>query len=281
MDSNFLFGISLTASFLAGVLALFAPCCITFLFPSYLGTIFKSSSAKTSESQGKIMYYTLVFAIGLAFVLVPIALGIRSAIFFLDAYHVQVYYFGAFIMILMGVMTIKPIFHLPQVFHVSGFQGKKVNTASVFGLGLMSGLTSACCAPVLFAAVTLTSLSPSLFQALIVSLAYVVGIVMPLFILSMFYEKATAKIAGPNRHKIYNILKYSGAGIFFVAGILIAVFNFQGKIQMNQMEPYSQKIRIIVFEIAKYFQNPIVDLLIFGIILFIFFKLLRYKGHEQ
>ena len=38
MDSNFLFGISLTASFLAGVLALFAPCCITFLFPSYLAS---------------------------------------------------------------------------------------------------------------------------------------------------------------------------------------------------------------------------------------------------
>src|SRR3989344_1555703 len=107
MDSNFLFGISLTASFLAGVLALFAPCCITFLFPSYLSTI------------------------------------------------------------LMGVMTLKPIFHLPQIFHVSGLQNKQVNTMSVFGLGLMSGLTSACCAPVLFAAITLTSLSPSLFQALI------------------------------------------------------------------------------------------------------------------
>src|SRR3989344_1184580 len=273
MDSNFLFGISLTASFLAGVLALFAPCCITFLFPSYLGTIFKE--------QKRVMYYTLVFALGLAFVLVPIALGIRFAIFFLDAYHTLIYYLGALIMILMGVMTLKPVFHLPQIFHVSGLQEKKVNTASVFGLGLMSGLTSACCAPVLFAAVTLTSLSPSLFQALIVSLAYIVGIVMPLFVMSMFYEKATGKIAGPNRHKIYTILKYLGAGIFFLTGILIAVFNFQGKIQMNQMEPYNQKIRLIVFDIAKYFQNPIVDLLVFGLVLFIFYKLLRHTGHAK
>ena len=273
MDSNFLFGISLTASFLAGVLALFAPCCITFLFPSYLGTIFKE--------QKRVMYYTLIFALGLAFVLVPIALGVRFAIFFLDAYHAPIYYLGAFIMILMGVMTLKPIFHLPQFFHVSGPQNKKLSTASVFGLGLMSGLTSACCAPVLFAAVTLTSLSPSLFQALIVSLAYVTGIVMPLFVMSMFYEKASSKLAGPNRHKIYNVLKYLGAGIFFITGILIAIFNYQGKIQMNQMEPYSQKIRMIVFEIAKYFQNPIVDLLVFGIVIFIFYKLLRYKGHEE
>lgn len=273
MDSNFLFGVSLTASFLAGVLALFAPCCITFLFPSYLGTIFKE--------QKRVMYYTLIFALGLAFVLVPIALGVRFAIFFLDAYHAPIYYLGAFIMILMGIMTLKPIFHLPQFFHVSGPQNKKLSTVSVFGLGLMSGLTSACCAPVLFAAVTLTSLSPSLFQALIVSLAYVAGIVMPLFVMSMFYEKASSKLAGPNRHKIYNVLKYLGAGIFFITGILIAIFNYQGKIQMNQMEPYSQKIRLIVFEVAKYFQNPIVDLLVFGIVIFIFYKLLKHKGHEE
>ncbi len=270
MDTNFLFGISLTASFLAGVLALFAPCCITFLLPSYLGTIFKERK--------RVMYYTLIFALGLAFVLVPIALGIRSAIFFLDAYHTPIYYLGALVMILMGVMTLKPIFHLPQFFHVSGLQGKKVNTASVFGLGLMSGLTSACCAPVLFAAVTLTSLSPSLFQALIVSIAYVVGIVMPLFIMSMFYEKATSKVTGANRQKIYTILTRLGAGIFFLTGILIAIFNYLGKIQMNKMEPYSIKIRMIVFEIAKYFQNPIVDLAVFGIVLYAFYKLLRYKG---
>ena len=99
--------------------------------------------------------------------------------------------------------------------------------------------------------------------------------------MSMFYEKAASKMGGSNRHKIYNILKYVGAGIFFLTGILIAVFNFQGKIQMNQMEPYSIKIRMIVFEIAKYFQNPLVDLLVFGIVLFIFYKLIRYKGHEE
>ncbi len=273
MDTSFLFGISLTASFLAGVLALFAPCCITFLFPSYLGTIFKE--------QKRVMYYTLIFALGLAFVLVPIALGIRSAIFFLDAYHTPIYYLGALIMILMGVMTLKPMFHLPQVFHVSGLQDRKVNTASVFGLGLMSGLTSACCAPVLFAAVTLTSLSPSLFQAVIVSLAYVIGIVMPLFIMSIFYDKAIVRVTGKSRHKIYTVLKYAGATIFVLTGILIAIANFMGKIQMNQMEPYSQRIRMVVFEVAKYFKNPIVDVVVFGAIIYIFYRLLKYKGYEK
>src|SRR3989344_1223716 len=158
MDTNFLFGISLTASFLAGVLALFAPCCITFLFPTYLGTIFKSSSAKASDGQGKLMFYTLIFA-----------LGFRFLIYFLDAYHTEVYYLGAIVLIVMGVSTIKPLFHIPQYFNVNSKVDKKVTAGSVFGLGIMSGLTSSCCAPVLFAAITLTSLSPSLFQAVVVS----------------------------------------------------------------------------------------------------------------
>ena len=175
-----LFGVSLVASFLAGSLALFAPCCITFLFPSYLGTIFKDRT--------KIIYYTLVFAAGLAMVLAPVALGFRFFILFLDTYHKGIYYVGAIVMILMGIMTVKPMFHLPRFFNMPKFN-PEINTSSVFGLGVMSGLTSSCCAPVLLAAVTLISLSPSTFQALVVAMAYVSGIVAPLFLMSVLYQK--------------------------------------------------------------------------------------------
>ncbi|QQG43993.1 MAG: sulfite exporter TauE/SafE family protein [Candidatus Roizmanbacteria bacterium] len=268
MDTNFLFGISLTASFLAGVLALFAPCCITFLFPSYLGTIFKNG-------QVKVMFYTLIFALGLSSILIPIALGFRFFVFFLDDYHKQIYYLGAMILILMGVATLKPFFHLPQFFHVQPKLNKNINAASVFGLGLMSGLTSSCCAPVLFAAVTLTTLSPSILQAIIVALAYVLGIVFPLFILSTVYKKTSSKISGPNRQKVYNIFKILGAAIFISTGLLIGIFNYFDKIQPDQMEGYSVTIRLFIFEVAKRFQNPFFDLAVFLFIVFIFYKLIK------
>lgn len=269
---NYLFGISLTASFLGGMLALFAPCCITFLFPSYLGTIFKSSSAK-----GKIIYYTLVFALGLSFILIPIAFGFRFFVFLLNDYHKQIYYLGGFILIIMGLETLKPFFKIPQFFHVKPDLNRTINTGSVFGLGVMSGLTSACCAPVLFAAITLTTLAPSLLQALVVSFSYILGIVFPLFILSVFYEKSTSMISGSNREKIYNIFKVLGGGIFLISGILVTIFNYQNKIVMNQMEGYSRAIRLIVFNLSKNFQNPVIDVGTFVIIVFIFYKLLREK----
>ncbi len=267
MASNFIFGVSLTASFLAGVLALFAPCCITFLFPSYLGTIFKESK--------KVMIYTIIFALGLSFILIPVALGFRTIIYFLDSYHRNIYYLGAFILVFMGATTLKPLFNFPQIFHFSQRLDKKVNASSVFGLGLMSGLTSSCCAPVLFAAITLTSLSPTLLQASIVSFAYVLGIVFPLFLLSLFYKKGIAKIAGSTRKKLYDVFKILGGAIFIISGILIAIFNYLGKIQMNQMEGYGRSLRLLVFEIAKNFQNPILDVGVFLIIILIFYKLLR------
>lgn len=273
MDTNILFGVSLTASFLAGVLALFAPCCITFLFPSYLGTIFKDNK--------KVMFYTLIFALGLSMILVPVALGFRLFVYFLDDYHKIVYYIGALILLLMGIMTIKPIFHIPQFFHTKQNLNKNINAGSVFGLGLMSGLTSACCAPVLLAAVTLTTLSPSLFQALIVSLAYVLGIVFPLFLISLFYKGATAKLSGEVRHKVYSVFQYIGAAIFIISGILVAIFNYFDKIQMNQMEGYSNSLRMVIFQIAKYFQNPVVDVVIFTSVLVIFVLLLRKTSQKE
>ena len=275
MDTNFLFGISLTASFLAGVLALFAPCCITFLFPTYLGTIFKSSSAKASDGQGKVMFYTLIFALGLSFILIPVALGFRFLIYFLDSYHTQVYYLGALVLIVMGISTIQPLFHIPQFFNVNSKVDKKVTAGSVFGLGVMSGLTSSCCAPVLFAAITLTSLSPSLFQAIVVSAAYVLGIVFPLFLLSLGYKKSTSLLPAEKRKKFYTVFQYLGAAIFIISGITIAVMNYLGKIQMESMEGYGKELRIVVFNIAKNFQNPFLDITFFLIIVFIFYKLLK------
>lgn len=281
MTNSFIFGISLTASFLAGVLALFAPCCITFLFPSYLGTVFKSEK--------KVMFYTLIFALGLSFILIPVALGFRIFVFFFDQFHREIYYLGGLFLILMGITTIKPIFDfsflsrlMPQAVQQPGrlFGGLWQGSVSVFSLGLISGLSSSCCAPVLFAAVTLTTLSPTIIQALFVSFAYVMGIVFPLFIMSVFYERLTDKISGKNRQKIYHIFKSLGAGIFILSGGLIIIFNFLGKIQMSQMAGYSRSLRLFVFEMAKYFQNPIVDILSFILILIISYWLLVKKNKK-
>src|SRR3989339_1688242 len=181
MNPNLIFGVSLTASFLGGMVALFAPCCITFLFPSYLGTIFKDRK--------RVVFLTMIFAAGLGSILVPVALGASIIVSFFDKFHTTTYLLGALIMFLVGLMTLfevklmLPLPHYPMP--------RKTTVLSTYLLGIFSGITSSCCAPVLFAAITLSTLSPTLLTSLIVSFVYVLGIVFPLFLLSLFYEKIT------------------------------------------------------------------------------------------
>src|SRR5450756_2653188 len=56
---------SILAAFFAGGVALFAPCCIVFLAPSYLAGAVKNS-------RWRLLPLTFVFAAGLGLVLVPI-----------------------------------------------------------------------------------------------------------------------------------------------------------------------------------------------------------------
>ena len=97
---------------------------------------------------------------------------------------------------------------------------KKHDVFSVFGLGLFSGLASSCCAPVLAGVLTLTALSSGLFQALILSLVYVFGMVFPLFILAYFWDSfnfAESKL-------VKGLGRYTNVTtgiVFFIIGIYI------------------------------------------------------------
>lgn len=172
-------GASLVASFLGGALALFAPCCISFLFPSYFATAFKTKS--------KIFFMTFVYFLGLAIILVPIGLGVNALSQLFSNYHKEVFLFGGIFLIFLSILTLfgKTI---PLPFKVrADFKNKDIS--SIFILGLISGAASSCCTPVLIGVLTITALSASFWYALLLSLTYVLGMVFPLLILSYFWDK--------------------------------------------------------------------------------------------
>src|SRR3990167_10249495 len=95
---NFITSISLITAFFGGMVALFAPCCITFLLPSYLANIFREKS--------RVVWMTLIFGLGIATVLVPVALGIRAVGLLFQNYHTQTYVIGGLFMIALGTMEL-------------------------------------------------------------------------------------------------------------------------------------------------------------------------------
>ncbi len=89
---------SVLAAFFAGAVALFAPCCIVFLAPSYL-------AAAVKNNRWRLLPLTFVFAAGLALVLVPITLGVSLIAGAIAMYHTPLYWAGGLLMIGLGILA--------------------------------------------------------------------------------------------------------------------------------------------------------------------------------
>lgn len=178
---DIIFSASIIASFLAGMVALFAPCCITVLLPAYLSSAFREKK--------NILKMTFIFFLGISSIIVPIGLGAASLAQFFRDFHSELYIFGGSFMLLLAVMAVlgKGI-SLPLPKKIKA-KIDPSNTKSVYVLGLLSGAATSCCAPVLAGAMTLAVISGAFWKAIIVVFAYVFGMTFPLFITAYFYDK--------------------------------------------------------------------------------------------
>ncbi len=162
--------LSLLASFIAGMIALFAPCCVTFLLPAYFANIFKEKK--------QVLLMTFIYSLGIFTVMLPVVLGARVLTqLFLDL-HDQTYIIGGLFLILVGFLGLVG-FKLPMPHIDTNRQAG--DPVSTYILGVIGGITSACCAPVLIGVLALTTLSPTIPLALLTGFFYVLGMVTPLY----------------------------------------------------------------------------------------------------
>lgn len=241
---NIFFQTSLIAAFIAGMVALFAPCCITFLLPAYLGSVFKEKE--------KVLLMTVVFGLGIFVVLLPAVLGVALISKLLFRYHETVYIAGGVVMLLVSVISFLGIkLPMPQI--PGRNPGDKVDALSIFILGIFSGLASACCAPVLIGILALAFLSPSFAGALLVGAMYVLGMVVPLLIISMFLSGKLPKIEALRRPvsslkllgKTYliTVSNLIASIVFLATGILTLFLTMTGRLSMERMEGFTKMIQ--------------------------------------
>ncbi len=174
-----LFGTALLVSFLGGVVALLAPCCVSVMLPAYFATGFGRRSGIAAA--------TGVFAAGVATLIVPIGLGASALSAALPAHHLLIFSIGGAAMLVGGAAVLagwKPMLPMPSLRSPTGH-----GYGAAYGLGLFSGIASACCAPVLAAVIVLTGSVASFGSALAVSLTYVAGMVAPLAVIALVWER--------------------------------------------------------------------------------------------
>jgi len=179
MSSSIFFGGSVLAAIIAGAIALFAPCCISVMLPAYFASSF--------QNRRLLVAMTFLFAAGIATVILPIAMGASVLRRLLTNQHTAIYVTGGVLMLaLAGYVLLGGQIHLPMPGRRAG---GKAGVVSVYTLGVFSGVASSCCAPVLAGVIALSSVASSFLLALVLGSAYVFGMVAPLFLIALLWDR--------------------------------------------------------------------------------------------
>ncbi len=277
---------SLVAAFIAGIAALFAPCCITVLLPTYLGSIFRQRRT--------VIAMTLVFFLGLLAVFLPLGLGFASIGTLFSKNHDWLFIIGGGFLLVLGASILLGFhFSLPFTKHP---KSKIKGAGSVFILGIFSAIATLCCAPVLAGVMALSILPGSIFWGAMYSLSYVAGMTAPLLLIAGFldridftkkFEKLSQSIdyrfAG--REISITIADMVSGAMFLLLGAFIIYLAQAGKIAMEN-SAFQTSVNIFMSNLTDSINNAMVKApLLFWLALVLFsaviiYKYLRYRSNK-
>ena len=229
---SMLAGGSILAAFFGGAVALFSPCCIVFLLPSYL-------AAAVKNRRWHILPLTFLFALGLGVVLVPMTLGIALVASTLSRFHTAFYLAGGIMLLaLAGLSFTGHSWSMPSFSRSPDVD--RADSAGMLALGIFSGVASSCCAPVLAGVATLSALSSSLAGSVTLGMAYVFGMTFPLFVMALawdrfdlgerkLFESRVVKLRIAGRRIVTNTANIAVAVAFTLMGALVITLGITGE----------------------------------------------------
>jgi cytochrome c-type biogenesis protein len=211
---------SLAAAFFGGVLALFAPCCVVSLLPNFVAISIR-------RGLRRLPFTSIVFAAGVATVLLPIVLGVGALGQLLASFHTGIFFAVGGFLILLGLFTLSGrnlVLPTPAMSSASSAGG-------VYSIGLVSGVASSCCAPVVVGVVAMSALAGSTVGALGLGLTYVFGMVFPLFIAAILWERMKVSDRIQRLRRVPR-LRIAGRGVTWNDAVAGAMFVVVGTVSM-------------------------------------------------
>ena len=206
---------SLVVALVAGLVAFLAPCCVSVMLPAYLSAFL--------QNRWRIVAMTFIYGTGVATVVLPLALGAAALRQFILGQHAVAFGIGGALLVALGIYTLLggsvsiPMPHLRQT--------SRRGPLGIYAMGVIAGLASACCAPVLIGVVAISGLAPSFFTSLALGLAYIAGMVGPLFVMALFWTRIEPKLDKITRPRTVRIrlgtLSRELPGTAFASGLLL------------------------------------------------------------
>ena len=168
--------IGYAGAFLGGVLTLFSPCAVM-LLPSFFAYSF--------AGRGALIGRTGVFLLGLLTTLVPLGMGAGLLGGLLVAHRQALLIGGSLLVIVLGLLL---ALGLPLPGLARGGHGG-TGPVAVYLLGMTYGLAGTCTGPILGSLLTYAALSTSSLYGGLLFACYAVGMVVPLFVLALLWER--------------------------------------------------------------------------------------------
>ncbi len=233
---------------------------------------------------------TFVFAAGVSTLIIPLALGATELSRLINGDHFAVYLLMAIMMVAMGAwMALGNKLPIPMI----GMKARESRgTLSVFLLGVFSGVATACCAPVLAGVVAISGVAANFLVALAVGIAYVFGMVTPLFIFALLWDgrnwgqsriftARTVRLGiGSKRHSL-PLSSFIGGTLLIIMGVFVAFLAATGDNMSTKgwQAALSSKLQHLAHEISVYLGHlPGWMTLLFILLLFAF--LARLAIHQ-
>lgn len=171
--------VSYFVAFIGGIISLLSPCTAAVL-PAFFAYSFKEKTQLVKKS--------FIFFIGLSIPLVLLGLSASVAGRFLNVYRTQFVIGAGLIMIVFGLMALMGKgFSLPGTKKLAQ---KNTGKKGVFAFGALFGVGFVPCAgPILGSILTLAAAQSSVLQGALLLEVYAFGIMVPVFLLSYFFDK--------------------------------------------------------------------------------------------
>lgn len=200
--------IGYAGALVGGALTLLSPCSVM-LLPAFFAYAF--------TSPGRLLARTGIFYIGLATTLVPIGVLAGSLGAFLTQNRSAFVAVAAGLIIVLGLIQISGI-RLPAFTRGSGGEG--TSGISVFLLGAVYGVAGVCAGPILGSVLTVAAIGGNAIYGGILLAIYALGMAVPLFVLSLVWDKAKIAERGWLRPRTLRIGRWQNSWLMLVSGFL-------------------------------------------------------------
>ena len=227
--------LSFLVAFLGGILSLLSPCVLPVL-PAFFAYSFRE--------ERNITKVTLAFFLGmsLVFIIFGVLISILGVVF--DDYRVWITITAGMLIIILGIMT---LFGKGFSFIHTKYKPETKSALSVFMFGMLFSVGfTPCVGPVLSAILLVASTLNSITYSAFLLFTYSLGFILPLFVLSFFYDKYRLHEKSLFKGKEFTISGIKFHSHKFAAGILLIILGImyiidKGTYIANKIDPFGTK----------------------------------------